>query len=238
MTPVLEVRDVSVSYGKIRALKGVSLSVRRGEVVTLIGSNGAGKSTLLRTIAGLLHPETGGIEFDRRSITRLPPHRIARRGLRLVPEGRGLLTRMSVYENLLMGRYASGAGGDNGADLAAVLDRFPVLRERQQQLAGTLSGGEQQQLAIARALLGRPAVLMLDEPSLGLAPLLVKEIFRIVRRLKDEGATILLVEQNAKQALQVADRGYILETGQIVLEGSAAELLQGEAVQRAYLGAG
>ena len=235
---MLEVRDVSVSYGKIRALKGVSLSVRRGEVVTLIGSNGAGKSTLLRTVAGLLHPETGGIEFDGRPITRLPPHRIARRGLRLVPEGRGLLTRMSVHENLLMGRYASSPAGDDAADLAAVFERFPVLRQRRQQLAGTLSGGEQQQLAIARALLGRPAVLMLDEPSLGLAPLLVREIFRIVRRLKDEGVTILLVEQNAKQALKVADRGYILETGQIVLEGPAAELLQGEAVQRAYLGAG
>jgi len=233
---MLDVRDVSVSYGKIRALKGVSLSVRRGEVVTLIGSNGAGKSTLLRAISGLLHPDSGRIELDGAPITRLAAHRIARLGLRLVPEGRGLLTRMSVRENLLMGRYAARAGSGGTGDLETVLERFPVLAERQQQLAGTLSGGEQQQLAIARALLARPAILMLDEPSLGLAPLLVKEIFRIVRRLKEEGSTILLVEQNAKQALQVADRAYILETGQIVLEGPASELLRGEAVQRAYLG--
>ncbi len=232
---MLEVRDLHVSYGKIRALKGLSLSVRRGEVVALIGSNGAGKSTLLRTIAGLLHPERGAIAFEGRAIERWPPHRIARLGLRLVPEGRGLLARMSVRENLLMGRYAS-AAGDEAAALAEVLDRFPVLRARERQLAGTLSGGEQQQLAIARALLGRPALLMLDEPSLGLAPILVREIFRIVRSLKAGGATILLVEQNAKQALQVADRGYILETGGLVLEGPAAELLAGEDVQRAYLG--
>ena len=234
---MLVVRGLSVAYGKIRALDAVSLTVDPGEVVTLIGSNGAGKSTLLRTVAGLLRPQAGSVEFDGQPLTRMPPHRVARRGLRLVPENRGLLTRMSVWENLLMGLYARAPGTGSGPfDIEALLERFPVLAERRHQLAGTLSGGEQQQLAIARALLGRPRVLMLDEPSLGLAPLLVKEIFRIIRQLKADGVTILLVEQNAKQALQVADRGYILETGQVVLEGRADELSRGEAVQRAYLG--
>jgi len=234
---VLELRDVSVAYGKIRALKGVSLTVREGEVVTLIGSNGAGKSTLLRATAGLIPHQGGSIVFDGVPLDRVPGHRVARRGLRLVPESRGLLTRMRVGENLLMGTYAGVPPGSSGPpDLERVLDRFPVLRERWNQFAGTLSGGEQQQLAIARALVGRPRLLMLDEPSLGLAPLLVKEIFRVIRQLKADGATILLVEQNAKQALQVADRGYILETGEIALEGPASELLGGEAVQRAYLG--
>lgn len=235
---MLEVRDLSVSYGRIRALNSISLTVRAGEVVTLIGNNGAGKSTLLRTIAGLLAPESGVITFDGARLTRLAGHRIARLGVRLVPENRGLLTRMTVWENLLMGMHASRpAGGDDRAAIEALFDRFPVLRHRRGQLAGTLSGGEQQQLAIARALVSRPRLLMLDEPSLGLAPLLVKEIFRIIRQLKGDGVTILLVEQNAKQALQVADRGYILETGQIVLDGAAPDLLRGEAVQRAYLGA-
>ena len=234
---MLELRDVSVAYGKIRALKGVSLTVREGEVVTLIGSNGAGKSTLLRATAGLIPHQGGSIVFDGVPLDRVPGHRVARRGLRLVPESRGLLTRMRVGENLLMGTYAGVPPGSSGPpDLERVLDRFPVLRERWNQFAGTLSGGEQQQLAIARALVGRPRLLMLDEPSLGLAPLLVKEIFRVIRQLKADGATILLVEQNAKQALQVADRGYILETGEIALEGPASELLGGEAVQRAYLG--
>jgi branched-chain amino acid transport system ATP-binding protein len=234
---VLEVRDLAVAYGTIRALKGVSLRVAAGEVVTLIGSNGAGKSTLLRAVAGLVAPADGSIEFDGAALVGRPGHRIARLGLRLVPENRGLLTRMTVWENLLMGEYAGAPPGSAPADIDGLLDRFPVLRERRRQLAGTLSGGEQQQLAIARALVGRPRLLMLDEPSLGLAPLLVKEIFRIIRALKADGVTILLVEQNAKQALQVADRGYILETGQIVLDGPADELLRGEAVQRAYLGA-
>jgi branched-chain amino acid transport system ATP-binding protein len=235
---VLEVKDLRVAYGRIRALKGVSLHVRAGEVVTLIGSNGAGKSTLLRAAAGLIAPESGTIAFDGADLRRMPGHRIARLGLRLVPESRGLLTRMTVWENLLMGEYAGvPPGAGSPPDLDRVLDRFPVLRERRGQLAGTLSGGEQQQLAIARALVGRPRLLMLDEPSLGLAPLLVREIFRIIRGLKADGVTILLVEQNAKQALGVADRGYILEAGEIALEGPAAELLRGEAVQRAYLGA-
>ena len=230
---LLDVRDLVVSYGKIAAVKGVSFSVRRGEVVALLGSNGAGKSTLLRAVAGILHPERGQVTFDGANITRWPSHRVARAGLRLVPEGRGLLVRMTVWENLLMGQYARGA---DTAELEAAMERFPILRQRRQQVAATLSGGEQQMLAIARALVGRPALLMLDEPSLGLAPLIVNQIFAAVAQLKRDGATILLVEQNARKALQVADRACILDTGRIVLEGGAAELAAGEAVQRAYLG--
>ncbi len=230
---LLDVRDLVVSYGKIAAVKGVSFSVRRGEVVALLGSNGAGKSTLLRAVAGILHPERGQVTFDGANITRWPSHRVARAGLRLVPEGRGLLVRMTVGENLLMGQYARGA---DAAELEAAMERFPILRQRRQQVAATLSGGEQQMLAIARALVGRPALLMLDEPSLGLAPLVVNQIFAAVAQLKRDGATILLVEQNARKALQVADRACILDTGRIVLEGGAAELAAGEAVQRAYLG--
>jgi branched-chain amino acid transport system ATP-binding protein len=230
---LLDVRDLAVSYGKIAAVKGVSFSVRRGEVVALLGSNGAGKSTLLRAVAGILRPEHGRVTFDGANITRWPSHRVARAGLRLVPEGRGLLVRMTVWENLLMGQYARGA---DAAELEAAMERFPILRQRRQQVAATLSGGEQQMLAIARALVGRPALLMLDEPSLGLAPLIVNQIFAAVAQLKRDGATILLVEQNARKALQVADRACILDTGRIVLEGDAAELAAGEAVQRAYLG--
>jgi branched-chain amino acid transport system ATP-binding protein len=232
---VLEVVDVHVSYGKIRALQGVSLAVRTGEVVALLGNNGAGKSTLLRTVAGVLHPDRGRVVFDGTEITRLPSHRIARLGLRLVPEGRGLLARMTVRENLLMGQYTRRRVDASAMD--AVLDRFPVLRERRNQIASTLSGGEQQMLAIARAMVGAPRLLMLDEPSLGLAPLMIDAIFDVIKALKDDGATILLVEQNARKALQVADRAYILETGSIVLEGPAQELAAGADVQRAYLGA-
>jgi branched-chain amino acid transport system ATP-binding protein len=233
---MLEVRDVSVFYGKIQALRGVSLDVARGEVVALIGSNGAGKSTLLRTVAGVLAPRTGTIVFERTPIAGVAAHRAARLGLRLVPEGRGLLTRMTVLDNLLMGQYLRPRDAEAARDVEAVLERFPLLRERQAQVASTLSGGEQQMLAIARALVGRPQLLMLDEPSLGLAPLIVSRIFDVIRSIKDDGVTILLVEQNAKKALQIADRAYILETGQVTLAGPARDLLQGEAVQRAYLG--
>jgi branched-chain amino acid transport system ATP-binding protein len=232
---VLLVREVSVSYGKVRAVRGVSLEVRTGEVVAILGSNGAGKSTLLRTVAGVLHPDAGQVVFDGATITRLPCHRIARLGLRLVPEGRGLLRRMTVWENLLMGQYTRAR--PDAAAMEEAFRRFPVLQARRQQVASTLSGGEQQMLAIARALVGGPRLLMLDEPSLGLAPLMVDEIFAVIRRLKEEGATILLVEQNARKALQVADRAYVLETGTIQLEGPAAELAAGVEVQRAYLGA-
>ena len=231
---VLEVRDLAVSYGTIRAVRGVSFDVRRGEVVTLLGANGAGKSTLLRAVAGVVRPDLGRVRFEGTDVTGWPSHRVARRGLRLVPEGRGLLRRMTVWENLLMGQYAGGGG--TAADLESALERFPVLRRRRGQLASTLSGGEQQMLAIARALVGRPSVLMLDEPSLGLAPRLVREILAVVAELKRDGVTIVLVEQNARQALAVADRAYVLETGRIVLSGPAAELAAGEAVQRAYLG--
>ncbi|MBI3636703.1 MAG: ABC transporter ATP-binding protein [Candidatus Rokubacteria bacterium] len=233
--PLLDVRDLVVSYGKIRALRGVSLTVKSGEVVALLGSNGAGKSTLLRTVAGVLHPDAGAVRFAGAEVTRWPVHRVARSGLRLVPEGRGLLARMSVHENLMMGLYTR--TDDGGADLEAVLNRFPVLRARRRQIASTLSGGEQQMLAIARALVGRPRLLMLDEPSLGLAPLVVAEVFAVIAMLKREGATILLVEQNARKALAVADRAYILEAGAVTLAGPAAELAAGEEVQRAYLGA-
>jgi branched-chain amino acid transport system ATP-binding protein len=231
---VLEVRDLTVSYRTIRAVRGVSFDVRGGEVVALLGANGAGKSTLLRAVAGARAPDAGRVRFDGTDITGWASHRVARRGLRLVPEGRGLLARMTVWENLLMGQYAGGLG--SARDLDAALERFPVLRQRRGQLASTLSGGEQQMLAIARALVARPRLLMLDEPSLGLAPRLVHQIFVVVAELKREGVTIVLVEQNARQALAVADRAYILETGRVVLAGPAAGLAAGEAVQRAYLG--
>jgi branched-chain amino acid transport system ATP-binding protein len=231
---VLTVRDLAVSYRTIRAVRGVSFDVRRGEVVALLGANGAGKSTLLRAIAGVLRPDRGRVQFEGTDITGWASHRVARRGLRLVPEGRGLLARMTVWENLVMGQYAGPAGAADALETA--LDRFPVLRQRRGQVASTLSGGEQQMLVIARALVGRPALLMLDEPSLGLAPRLVQEVFGVVAELRRDGVTIVLVEQNARQALAVADRGYVLETGQVVLSGPAAELAAGEDVQRAYLG--
>jgi branched-chain amino acid transport system ATP-binding protein len=231
---VLDVGGLSVSYRTIRAVRGVSFHVGRGEVVALLGANGAGKSTLLRAVAGVLAPEAGRVRFEGTDITGWASYRVARRGLRLVPEGRGLLARMTVRENLLMGQYATAAA--TRRDLDAALERFPVLAERGGQIASTLSGGEQQMLAIARALVGRPTLLMLDEPSLGLAPRLVRQVFAVVAELKREGVTIVLVEQNARQALAVADRAYILEAGQVVLSGPAAELAAGEGVQRAYLG--
>ncbi len=231
---VLAVQGLGVSYRKVRAVDDVSFTVRAGEVVALLGANGAGKSTLLRAIAGVVRPDAGSVRFEGTDITGWASHRVARRGLRLVPEGRGLLARMTVWENLVMGQYATAAGTPR--DLEAALERFPILRQRSGQVAATLSGGEQQMLAIARALVARPRLLMLDEPSLGLAPRLVREIFAVVAELKREGVTIVLVEQNARQALAIADRAYILETGQVVLSGPAAELAAGEGVQRAYLG--
>ncbi len=234
MVDVLAVQDLGVSYRKVRAVSGVSFTVRPGEVVALLGANGAGKSTLLRAVAGVLRPDAGSVRFEGTDITGWASHRVARRGLRLVPEGRGLLARMTVWENLVMGQYATAAG--TRRDLEAALERFPVLRQRSGQIASTLSGGEQQMLAIARALVAHPRLLMLDEPSLGLAPRLVRQIFAVVAELKREGVTIVLVEQNARQALAVADRAYILETGRVALAGPAAELAAGEGVQRAYLG--
>ena len=234
---MLRVSDLHVGYGAIRALRGISLEVNEGEVVALIGANGAGKSTLLRTISGVLKPTSGDVLFEGHSLRGMAEDKIVRRGILQVQEGRGVLTRMTVQENLEMGAYGR---SDNKAeirrDMEAVLDKFPVLRDRRKQFGATLSGGEQQMLAIGRALMARPKLLMLDEPSLGLAPMLVREMFRIIRDFKQEKRTVLLVEQNARKALQCADRGYVLETGTIVLSGSGEALLKSEEVQAAYLG--
>jgi branched-chain amino acid transport system ATP-binding protein len=233
---MLRVIDVHAGYGGIRALRGVSLEVKAGEVVALIGANGAGKTTLLLTISGVLKPLAGDILFEGRSIRGLAEDKIVRLGVLQVREGRGILTRMTVQENLEMGAY--GRSDRNGIrhDLELVFERFPALRQRRRQFGATLSGGEQQMLAIGRALMARPKLLMLDEPSLGLAPMLVNEIFRLIRDFKQEGRTILLVEQNAKKALQCADRAYVMETGRIVLEGRGDDLLRSPEVQQAYLG--
>jgi branched-chain amino acid transport system ATP-binding protein len=233
---MLHVNDVHVGYGAIAALRGASLEVKEGEVVALIGANGAGKSTLLRTISGVLTPTRGDVTFEGRSLRGMPEDKIVRLGILQVQEGRGILTRMTVQENLEMGAYGRSNKAAIRDDMAMVFDKFPVLRERRKQFGATLSGGEQQMLAIGRALMARPKLLMLDEPSLGLAPLLVREIFRIIRDFKREKRTILLVEQNARKALQCADRGYVLETGTIVLTGSGEALLKSDAVQAAYLG--
>ena len=234
---MLRVSDLHVGYGAIRALRGISLEVNEGEVVALIGANGAGKSTLLRTISGVLNPTSGDVLFEGHSLRGMAEDKIVRLGILQVQEGRGILTRMTVQENLEMGAYGR---SDNKAeirrDMEVVLDKFPVLRERRKQFGATLSGGEQQMLAIGRALMARPKLLMLDEPSLGLAPMLVREMFRIIRGFKQEKRTVLLVEQNARKALQCADRGYVLETGTIVLSGSGEALLKSEEVQAAYLG--
>ncbi len=232
---MLEVRELDVYYGEIPALTGVSLSVARGEIVALLGNNGAGKTTTLRTISGLLAPRAGDVMLDGESLCGLPPHVIVRRGIAHVPEGRRVFNRLTVKENLEMGAYAR-ADARITADLERVLALFPRLRERRAQVAGTLSGGEQQMLAIGRALMASPQLLLLDEPSMGLAPVLVEQIFETVRDINRQGTTILLVEQNAALALDVARRAYVLETGNIVLSGGATELAQNEDVRRAYLG--
>ncbi len=231
----LELAEVVSGYGQIMAIKGVSLRVERGEIVALIGSNGAGKSTTLRTISGLLRPRSGEIWFEGRRIDRAPPHEIVARGVSHAPEGRAIFARMTVMDNLRLGAYRR-SGAEVERDIEHVLTLFPRLRERGRQDGGTLSGGEQQMLAIARALMARPRILLLDEPSMGLAPVLVETIFRTVLEINREGTTILLVEQNAAIALQVAHRGYILESGAIALEASAAELRESDAVRRTYLG--
>jgi len=232
--PLLEVHDLHLAYGRIRALQGVTLVVRAGEIVTLVGPNGAGKSSLLRTIAGVHRPDAGSVHALGRRIDGEPVEALVRQGIVLVPEGRATLRHLTVRENLVLGAYVR-RDGEIEADLARVLGRFPRLAERLGQKAGTLSGGEQQMLAIGRALMARPRLLLLDEPSLGLAPLVVASIFGTLRELRAEGVTILLVEQNARQALQLADHAYVLETGSIVLEG--ADLLADERVRAAYLGA-
>ncbi len=233
---MLNVSNLEAGYGRIRVLKGVSMEIHSGEIVTLIGANGAGKTTLLKTVCGVLSPSAGSIEYEGEAIERKSPAARVRLGLVLVPEGRHILRRMTVQENLLMGAYQRRDLSAVKGEMEELLCRFPVLRERRDLPADVLSGGEQQMLALARALLARPRLLMLDEPSLGLSPLLVKEIFNIISALHDTGITILLVEQNALKALQVADRGYVMEIGRIVATGVAAELLRSEALREAYLG--
>jgi branched-chain amino acid transport system ATP-binding protein len=233
---VLSVEDVHTFYGSIEALKGISLDVREGEIVTLIGANGAGKSTTLRSINGLNHPREGRIVFQGVDITKLPPHDIVGRGISQSPEGRKLFSRMSVIENLEMGAFQRRDRGALREDMDRVFTLFPRLAERKQQRAGTMSGGEQQMLAIGRALMARPKLLMLDEPSMGLAPIFVEKIFEIVREINDQGTPILLVEQNALMALDTADRGYVLETGRIALADDAKALRQNEQVRKTYLG--
>ena len=235
MGPILNVDNINVYYGAIHAIKGISFEVNAGEIVTLIGANGAGKSTTLQTVSGLLHSRTGSIEFLGESLMGIPAHKVVSKGLAQVPEGRRVFLQMTVEENLEMGAYTrSGSGID--ADLEKVYTYFPRLMERRRQIAGTLSGGEQQMLAMGRALMSRPKLLMLDEPSMGLAPILVEQIFEIIRTLHQAGTTILLVEQNAQAALAIADRGYVLETGKIVTAGTGAELLASPEIKKAYLG--
>jgi branched-chain amino acid transport system ATP-binding protein len=240
MSAALEVSGVSASYGKIRVLDGVSLRVDPGEIVTLIGANGAGKTTLLRTVSGMMKAREGTVVFDGRDTTRMGAERVVGMGMAHVPEGRQLFGAMTVYENLMLGAYRRYRRTRRGAiekDLEAAFDIFPILRERQHQRADRLSGGQQQMLVIARGLMAKPRLLLLDEPSLGLAPLIVKELFSIIRRLRDEeGMTVLLVEQNARAALRLADRAYVMEVGRVVVEGEASELLADERVRSAYLG--
>ena len=235
MEPILKVSDINVYYGAIHTIKGVSFEVNPGEVVTLIGANGAGKSTTLQTVSGLLHSRTGSIEFLGENLMGVPAHKVVAKGLAQVPEGRRVFLQMTVEENLEMGAYTR-SGGDIDADLEKVYAYFPRLMERRRQIAGTLSGGEQQMLAMGRALMSRPKLLMLDEPSMGLAPILVEQIFKIIQTLHEAGTTILLVEQNAQAALSIADRGYVLETGKIVTSGTGTELLASPEIKKAYLG--
>lgn len=232
---MLKVNDINVYYGSIHAIKGISFEVNKGEIVTLIGANGAGKSTILNTVSGLLSSKTGSITFLDKKISGVAAHQIVSSGLAQVPEGRRVFLNMTVEENLEMGAFTR-KNNEVSDSLSNVYDRFPRLKERHKQVAGTLSGGEQQMLAMGRALMSKPELLMLDEPSMGLAPLLVEQIFDIIKELNDAGTTILLVEQNAQMALSIADRGYVLETGKIVTSAEASELLNNDAVKKAYLG--
>jgi branched-chain amino acid transport system ATP-binding protein len=237
VTPVLEVEDVAVAYGRRRALEGVTLTVGPGEIVTLLGANGAGKSTVLRAVSGLVRPARGTIRYEGQDITHAPADAIVAAGVSHVPEGREIFTEFTVLENLLVGGHTV-RRGELGERLAAVFQLFPVLRERRRQAAGTLSGGEQQMLAIGRALVTRPRLLLLDEPSLGLAPMLAREISRVIRRINEGGVAVLLVEQNARRALALATRGYVLETGRLVVSGPGAALAGDPRVRSAYLGLG
>ena len=235
METVLKIDDINVYYGSIHAIKGISFDVKKGEIVTLIGANGAGKSTTLNTVSGLLKPGDGSVFFDGSSIVGVPAHKIVGKGMALCPEGRRIFAQLSVEENLEMGAFTR-PGSEIKDSMERVYENFPRLKERYKQTAGTLSGGEQQMLAMGRALMSKPDLLMLDEPSMGLAPILVDQIFEIIKKLHKNGTTILLVEQNAQMALSIADRAYVLETGKIVNEGTGAELLHDDSVRKAYLG--
>jgi branched-chain amino acid transport system ATP-binding protein len=234
-TTVLRLNDVNTYYGAIHALRGISIEVDRGEIVTLIGANGAGKTTTLKTISGLMHPKTGSVEFEGKDVSSVPPHQLVTMGIGHSPEGRRIFSRLTVLENLQMGGFTRSAA-ENAEQIERVYQLFPRLKERSGQKGGTLSGGEQQMLAIGRAMMTRPRVLLLDEPSLGLAPILVQQIFEIIKEINAQGITILLVEQNAIQALAIASRGYVLQTGEVVLSGSSTELAENETVRKAYLG--
>ena len=233
---MLEVKDLEVYYGVIQAIKGVSFHVEKGEVIALIGANGAGKTTILHTVTGLLSPKKGSVIFQGKDITKTPAHKIVSMGMAHVPEGRRVFAELSVYENLKMGAYTRTDKAEIEDSLKSVYKRFPRLEERKNQMAGTLSGGEQQMLAMGRALMSKPGIILMDEPSMGLSPLLVNEIFDIIRSVSESGTTVLLVEQNAKKALSIADRAYVLETGNITLEGKAKDLLEDDSIKKAYLG--
>lgn len=233
---MLEVKDLKVYYGMIQAIKGVSFHVNEGEVIALIGANGAGKTTILHTVSGLLAPNEGSVTFEGKDIVKIPGHKIVSMGMAHVPEGRRVFAQLSVLQNLKMGAYTRKDKEEIEQTLKTVFDRFPRLEERQNQLAGTLSGGEQQMLAMGRALMSHPKIILMDEPSMGLSPIFVNEIFDIIQQVSKSGTTVLLVEQNAKKALSIADRAYVLETGNIVLEGRASDLLNDDSIKKAYLG--
>lgn len=233
---MLEVKDLQVYYGMIQAIKGISFEVNQGEVIALIGANGAGKTTILHTVTGLLAPKAGSIVFEGQDISKIPAHKIVSMGMAHVPEGRRVFAQLSVYDNLKMGAYTRKDKNEIEESLAMVYKRFPRLEERKNQMAGTLSGGEQQMLAMGRALMSKPKIVLMDEPSMGLSPLLVAEVFKIIEEIRKSGTTVLLVEQNAKKALEIADRAYVLETGRIVLSGDAHELMNNDSVKKAYLG--
>ena len=233
---MLEVKDLEVYYGVIQAIKGISFHVDKGEVIALIGANGAGKTTTLHTVTGLISPKNGHVLFEGKDITKVPAHKIVSMGMAHVPEGRRVFAELSVYENLKMGAYTRKDKNEIEESLKNVYKRFPRLEERKNQMSGTLSGGEQQMLAMGRALMSRPKIILMDEPSMGLSPIMVNEIFDIIRSVSESGTTVLLVEQNAKKALSIADRAYVLETGKIVLEGKAKDLLEDDSIKKAYLG--
>lgn len=233
---LLEIKDLEVNYGVIKAIKGVSFDVNEGEIIALIGANGAGKTTILHTITGLLQAKKGSIVFDGKELTKTPPHKIVSMGMAHVPEGRRIFQQLSVLENLKLGAYTRKDKSEIASTLKMVYERFPRLEERKNQVAGTLSGGEQQMLAMGRALMSKPRIILMDEPSMGLSPLLVSEIFDIIKVINESGTTVLLVEQNAKKALSIADRAYVLETGNITLSGDAKDLINDESVKKAYLG--